>query len=296
MPNRTTDSETGIDRRTVLKSTAIATGVGLVGVSGFTGAAAAKGHKGVGKVECGCGTLLAKYEWKDGEFVFDKGRDSLGINGDEFEFTNIETNEDGEPLAFEWESYSYDEVDPRNGTVPGHIYDVSCLTVKAGQDVETVEDLNWASSGEYERDDKYAISNVQFCIECAFWQVDLGEGEVPEFYTEDPETSESYHPPALIAYGTNGRGSQECDDVATGTSRGLANVDFGGFNYDLDDLSWMSATFTVTGDEPQELHLVASEMPGPFERDEIAWGPRYDLVHDTFAPGEHTITIDLPTV
>lgn len=302
MPNKTIDSGIDIDRRRVLKSTAIATGAGLVGVSGFTGAAGARGNKGGGKVECGCGSLLAKYEW-DGDsasFVFEKGRESLGINGDEFDISVTETNEDGEPLAFDFASPEYG-ANPRLDKDTIRPYEASCLTVKAGQGVDTKDFEGYVSEGSYRVPDKYAISNIQFCIQNAFWQIDMGVGDAPDWETESWDTAEVYNVPGEIMLMS---GQTVGDDPSNIADEFLADHRLGGFafkspavtyNRNTDGLA-TSATVQFKLNQTERLHLGSWETPGPWSVHDVPWSKKYDYVEKEFGPGDHTITVNLPTL
>lgn len=281
----------GIDRRTVLKGTAAATGAGVVGLSGFTGTVGAKGHKG-GSEPCeGCGGLLAKYEWDEeaGEFDFEKGRDSLAIDKDDFTFSNMDwKEEDNEILGFDWSS-EYG------------IYDATCLTVKTGAGTFQ-KDGTWRNSGsfdvtEYDDEPPYqAVSYVALCIECAFWQVDFGTGTVPTLYTEGEEPRDTYgnsDERTLLAAATRGRYGRGCDYVETKTWDANPNVVVDDFEVNPGD----QATVTFTVKETEHVHFGTWEMPGPFDKNEIPWGPRYDLIdEESLGPGSYNWTIDLPSV
>jgi len=54
-----------------------------------------------------------------------------------------------------------------------------------------------------------------------------------------------------------------------------------------------SVTFEVTQNEPLEVHLGSWERPGPWLKEDIPWGPRYDMANESFEAGEHTISVSL---
>lgn len=289
----------GKTRRSVLKGVGAAGGVAMLGT---TPAIADEGNEG-GNDPCeGCGTLLTKYEWEDGEFVWEKGRDSLGIDGDEFDLSITDTNDDGEPLCFE-----FDSIDNRGGV---GIYEGTCLTVKAGQGEEQVDLGGWTSDYEYCVPDKYAISNFALCIDEAMWQMDFGTGDPPLLNTEDPATREGYGENSgrdLIRAAVHGPPNRDENFSFTNDVDGvdvissafeLSDEDGNSVTNDppSSDATEAELTFEVTASEALELHLGVWEMPGPYDKDDIPWGPRYDLVHDTFDPGEHTIAVDVPSV
>lgn len=274
-----------IRRRTALQSIGAGIGIATLG----TGLAGAGGHSGGGNNPCeGCGTLLTKYEFDEdaGEFVFEKGRDNLGIDGDEFEFSITETNEDGEPLCIEVDSVSA-------GGVSGGIYDFSCATVKSGQDTDRPVEGTWATEFDHCQD-KYAISNFALCIEEAFMQIDMGTGLTPpNWFTEDWSTATLYDPSGFI-----GAATSDLSGVATnGPKRYVENAgasEFWQFNGD----DTVTVEFNVLGDEPMDLHIVSTEMPGPWRWDDIPWSKPIDLANGTFDPDDnpHSMTVDVPTV
>lgn len=232
-------------------------------------------------------TLLAKYNLGEGgEFVFEKGRDGLGIDGTELTFSNLETktSEPGEVLGFDWES---------------DVYDVHSVGVKFGNNV-----TRWTTDGEqttgsvdirerYEGDPVPAISNVIFCIE-VHWQVDFGLGPL-------------LTPPA---YKSNGRADDllmaalgqdpESDDYRRNPS--ISRLDGKPVTVlgdpDQFDISGdtVSVMFSVTGSEPLELHLASFETPGPFEYEETSSQVLFDSREVTLEPGVHQLEISLPTV
>lgn len=280
-----------ITRRSTLQS--IAAGTALIGGLG-TGVGAAGESSKVDPCE-DCGSLLTKYEWEDGGFVWEKGRDSLNIDGDDFEITVTETNEEGEPLAFEWAS-----VDPLDS---GGLYDATCLTVKTGEGVFKV-DCGWRTSGSfdarnYDDDDPVqAISNLALCIRCAFWQVDFGVGPVPELYTDGEYPRDEYNDGErwLLAAQTHGRGTGECSDLSKWTvNEDNSDAVVVGDRIQInDDLSEATIAFEVL--EREHVHFGAWEMPGPFDKSEMEFGPRYDLIEvEDLEPGDYEWTIALPT-
>lgn len=260
-----------------------------MGVSGFSGAAGAKGHKG-GNDPCGeCGELLTKYEYDEdaGEFVWEKGRDTLGINGDEFDITVTKTNEDGEPLCIEVKSIEHRDVGEP-------IYDFSCSTVKSGQDIDQ-EEYEWASSFTHCQE-KYAISNFTLCISEVYWQWDWGTGPVVDLHTEDPDdrtwyqanSNDDRHLLAAMQGGGDVEGNTSFTDLA-----GLVeNV-----TYTAVDESTLEIEFDVVGDESLDLHLYSQEWPGPSgDNWEIPWGPLYDINEGTFEGTENSISVNIPTL
>lgn len=289
-PNETGDW--GIDRRTVLKGAATGTGIGVAGLSGFSGTVGAKGRgKGASEPCDGCGGLLAKYEWEDGEFMFEKGRESLAIEGSDFDLTVTKWNDDGEPLAFDWSS-------------DDGIYDATCLTVKTGEDTFKQEG-DWRTSGSFdaaewdEEGPVQAISYVALCIECAFWQVDFGVGTVPELYTEGEYPRDTYGDDErdLLAAQTHGRGTGECGDLSKWTVNNgkSAKVEVKDRIDISSDLSEATIKFEVL--ETEHVHFGVWEMPGPFDKAEIPWGPRYALINEPeLEPGDYEWTVELPTV
>jgi hypothetical protein len=189
-------------RRSVLRAIG-AGGVGSVGLAGaVSGRSDGKGGpNGKGKPGsksssrtrhngCPCPdgqTLLAKYEVQDGEFVFEKGRETLGVDGDQFTFSEVVTKngEDDEIVGFDWDSGSLC---------------VTSVTVKYGPETETVDVCEDATD---ECDviqnegcagstcgsvavEEYAVSYVAFCTR-VLWQLDLVTGSVespPEYACE----------------------------------------------------------------------------------------------------------------
>ncbi|MFB6197451.1 MAG: SdrD B-like domain-containing protein, partial [Halobacteriaceae archaeon] len=205
----------------------------------------------------GCVDLLTKYEWDEdaSEFVWEKGRSSLGIDGDQFNITVTDTNDDGEPLGFE-----FDSIDNANGD---GIYEATQLQVKAGTDT-VIKQYDWASTGTYHVDGEPAISNFTLCINDAMWQLDFGTDDAPNLNTEDPATREGYGGGRELiraaVYGPPNR---------TGNfsySQSVSGVEVLDTEFDLEDGSGSDVpigsgdavtaklTFEVTADEPLKLH------------------------------------------
>lgn len=303
-------------RRTVLKGVGAA---GLVGAAGVSPAVADKG----GNDPCeGCGTLLTKYEFDEdaGEFVWEKGHDGLNINGDEFDITITEWNEDGEPLCIEVESITQmdgPKMDPDKG-----IYEFSCSTVKSGQETDTA-DYDWASGFEHCQD-KYAISNFALCINDRFWQADFGTGPAPTLYTESSERDgygedldgDGENERELIMAGVYGppnrvgNPSYLNDDNIDGVNvlpgaNGKKDFDLydadGNLvsNGDMGEAVEAEVQFEITSDDPVQLHIGVWEMPGPYDKGDIPWAPLHDKVEQTYDPGDYpngqvTERVELP--
>jgi hypothetical protein len=279
-----------INRRTVLRGAATGTGIGVVGLSGFSGTVGANGRGKAASEPCDdCGALLAKYEWDDGEFVFEKGRESLDIDGSDFDLTVTDANDDGEPLAFDWSS-------------DDGIYDATCLTVKTGEDTFKQEG-DWRTSGSFhateydENSPVQAISYVALCIECAFWQVDFGTGTVPTLYTEGEEQRDTYgnsDERTLLAAATHGRYGGGCGSVNKTMWEGRKpHVVISSFEVTPGDQA--TVEFEVT--ETEHVHFGVWEMPGPFDKSEIPWGVRYDLINEeSLEPGTYSWNLSLPSV
>lgn len=282
-----------LTRRGALKAAATI-GITSTAIGLAAGRGAPQGIVG-GQDPCeGCGALLTKYEWEDGEFVWEKGRDSLGINGDEFDITVTEYNEDGEPLCIEVDSI----VHPKDNEP---IYDFSCSTVKSGQDIDKVN-YDWASGFEHCQE-KYAISNFALCINEVFWQWDWGTGPAVDLNTEDPNDKTWYQannndPRHLLAARQDGgdvKGAASFESIPTdgnGNPTLVENV-----TYRAVDGSTLAIDFDVVGSDQLDLHLTSQELPGPAgDNWEIPWGPMYDIVEGTYSGTGNTMTVDIPTL
>lgn len=243
---------------------------------------------GSAKNECPEGTtLLAKYEVDDsGKVVFEKGRDSLNIDGSEIRFSNIVYKEDGEIVSFDWDSGPYD---------------VHTVSVKAGQNIW--QDEVKGTSGrfdlrEFDTDGPVqAVSNVIFCIEVC-WQLDFGRGDIPI-------------PPNYSPNRTNDLFlSASCERVDVDripNNPGLNRIDpddpvvvkpvDGEVKFDLSTPGTATIYFEVKEGEMPDLHLACFEIPGPFIRDEVGAQVLFDSIEkDNVAPGHYEWTVDLPTL
>lgn len=280
-----TDNERnrGIHRRTIMRS-AIA-GAGLAGISGLS--SATPGHGGYDPCE-GCGSLLTKYEWADPdedgeyEFVFEKGRDNLDINGDEFDLT-VTTDDEGEPTKVKVESI----LGPCSGDP---IYHFDCGTVKAGPEARSLDTDAGTHVTTIEADDKYAISNFALCISEVHWQWDLGTGPAVDFYDEGCRSDVYDDEELLASYNRSGYD----DQGATDRSGNYPNVTFKEAVYS-DGPKAVTVWFEVQN-EDEELHLVSQELPDDSRLDTIPFGPMYDTVDDVFGVGEHSMTVELPSL
>ena len=291
----TEENDTGWKRRTVLKV------AGAGAALPFAGAASAKGHgqgKGRGRdkekgrqsgnpnCECADGaTLLAKYAVKGGSFVFEKGRDSLNIDGSEVTFSDIETKENGEILSFDWDS---------------GIYDVTSVCAKAGPNTYSFEpDSDTGTSGSVdvcenqERDQCHAVSSVVFCKDI-YWQVDFGRGptESPPSYDDEGEEDAVYmaatsHPDFENPGSRGGAGNENLENFSERFTLSPENGP---------DAESASVTFELVEDFPYDgVHLAAWEMPGPYKKEEDERQVQFDdATSDT--TGESTsLTVALPT-
>lgn len=299
-----------ISRRTWLRTLSIATAGLALGGSGVAAATPGNGNgnrngneDGTGngdnvKNECPEGTtLLAKYEFDDdtGELVFEKGRESLNIDGSEITFSNIVTKDGNEIVAFDWDSGPYD---------------VAYVGVKAGQNVWKQE-VN-ATSGTFdlrtfdEEGPVQAVSNIIFCIEIC-WQVDFGRGDVllPPDYAEEGRKADLLLAATCDRIGDDGNPTglrngelnrlYLSENALPGKTEPIFTVENEQFN--LETPGKASITFTINGDEPQDLHLACFEIPGPYQRGEVGAQVLFDSIEmDDVAPGPYTWTVDLPTL
>lgn len=282
-----------ISRRTWLRTVGITT-AGLTLGSGIAAAKPGNRPEPQGppenvKNECPEGTtLLAKYEWDDdsGKLVFEKGRKSLNIDGSAVTFSNFVYKEEGELVAFDWDSGPYD---------------IHTVSVKAGRNVWQNEVS--ATSGTFDlRDfDKdgpvQAVSNIIFCIEIC-WQLDFGRGDVPIPPNYSPNRTQD-----LFL-------SASCERIGVDripNNPGLNRIDpddpvivkpvDGEVKFDLSTPGTATIYFEVKEGEMPDLHLACFEIPGPFIRDEVEYQALFDSIEkDNVAPGHYEWTVDLPTL
>lgn len=157
MPNRTTDSETGIDRRTILKSAGAASGAALVGVSS-SGVAAAQGGKPCHKAfECTEGDTYVKFE-----FVTETDEEGY-ITGCYFE----EETDTGLIEITDWDSKDGEECEPISVEWEVDGYVATTVMAFGGDDCDTVDDPGTAYTSALENNggNTAAISNLQFCLD-----------------------------------------------------------------------------------------------------------------------------------
>lgn len=270
-----------ISRRDVL-NTVGAVGVTSVGIMAAAGRAGPPSFGG-GNSPCEEGALLAKYEVEDGEFVFEKGRDSLNIDGDEISLSITDTKEDSEILGFHWESN------------PAGIFDVTCVRVKTGEGVyEQCGD--WRTSGDFhvqnhdDSDPLQAISWVSFCMSDVFWQVDFATDAAYPF-DDDLDWTEHYEGGPFLAAAVK----EESGIVNLKGSNFHDGVSLQGNEFDIDSGS-VTARFTV--EHEITLNLASFELPGPWKRSEIDGSSfLYQVKERTFEPGEvHELTVDIPHI
>lgn len=291
-------------RREWLRSLGLVTGTLALG-GGIVSAAPGKpddGENGNGgngppddvKNECPEGTaLLAKYEYRNGSLVFEKGRDSLDVDGSEIDITVTATNEEGEILAFEWDASFGDDGDEG--------YDVHTVSVKAGRNVYS-ESID-AVAGSFdlrERDEAgpvQALSNVIFCVE-VYWQVDFGTGDAPETpYYAPPTQSDK-----LILAATGGDDGVEIVNPSAGPRNRPPSLALDENEFDIDvDEDTATIRFSISSmmGAPLDLHLTSYETPGPyaFDDDEVERQVRFDSVEmDDLSGGDFEWTVDLPSL
>jgi len=295
------DEDGNVSRRNIIK-----TGTGLVALGAVPQVTGAKPGRGNGnngrgngngngggppadaKNTCPEGTvLLAKYEVRDGEFVFEKDSDYLEA-GDSFEFTIERTKDGGEIVAFTVED-------------PEGIYDIKELSVKTGEGVfrQTVNGTEGTfDAADYDNDGPVqAVSNVLLCAE-VLWQLDFGRGQVPE----PPRYSDGRIDDLVLAAKGNGTEDSienpitnydEADDNSSDRSRDFVNVVPEPEQFDI-GLSAGTAFIEFEDNTADRLHLASFETPGPYRAPEIESQELYDVAYFTES-GEGSLTVDLPT-
>jgi hypothetical protein len=242
------------------------------------------------KNTCPEGTaLLAKYNLDDnGEFVFETGREELGIDGTEITISNVVTkpSEPSQVVGFDWDA---------------GVYDVHSVGVKFGTEVERWSLDDPATTGTIDVRDRYqgeqpipAISNVIFCIR-VHWQVDFGIGPVlnPPRYGNGSGDSEL----VMAAFGRSPESDQYDENPAVGPYvthkpiRILGEPD----RFDLSD-GTATVRFAVIGSESVPVHLASFETPGRFKGSEIRSQVLLESAELVADPGVHELEVPLPTL
>ncbi|WP_259517645.1 hypothetical protein [Halanaeroarchaeum sp. HSR-CO] len=144
------DADSGIDRRSVLKTAALVSGMGLIGVPTVGATGGAPCFK---DFSCDEDATYVKFEFveEDGDCYFEEETDTGLI-----EITNWESKEgeDCEPISVEWET-----ADP---------YFVSKVMAFGGMDCDEVVDPGYSYDAEGGLENgggnTAAISNLQFCV------------------------------------------------------------------------------------------------------------------------------------
>lgn len=283
------------DRRTVLKTVGAGTLVSLL--SGVASASEAC-------PECPDGTaLLAKYEWDGESWV----AEDVGACPDAItDITNVETDDDGDPLKVDYSSKIY----------------VHSVLVKAGPECELDEEggTNDKKDGSFEGtvpspNDK-AISHINFCAPVCF-QTDFVEGDPIVDFDEEGnygsdrliaarwgETTDEHDP--VTVNNTDKEGSYTTDDGCDLT------LQTDGIEFNSDGTASVTFTLDTVDTDGCELSLVSYVATCPPEFDERTDGlqvlfdadPDYadsyldtETVDNTFdETGDVTLTVELPGV
>lgn len=231
-------------------------------------------------------TLLAKYNRDEtGAFVFETGREELGIDGSEITFSDVQTkpSEPAEVVGFDWNS---------------GVYDVHSVGVKFGNNVERWT-VSGGTTGTVDVRDRYegyssvpAISNVIFCIE-VHWQVDFGLGPIsnPPTYSGQEESTLLMTALGQSPKDMGYRYNPSFEPRTDGTPIHILGPD----EFDLSN-GTATVTFAVTGSESVTVHLTSFETPGPFEPDEIPSQVLLDSMVVTADPGFNQLTVDVPSL
>lgn len=160
----------GVDRRTMLHVMA-ATGVGLTGLSGFSGAALAKGGQARGN---GGGPCHKSFGCSGDEYVKLEFVEYWNDELEEYVCYFDEETETGLVEITDWESKSGEGCEPISVTWDADGYDVSSVMAFGGLDCETIVDPDgeYVSGLETASGQQAAISNLQFCL--------VEEGPLPQ--------------------------------------------------------------------------------------------------------------------
>lgn len=304
------NSEPIVNRRSVLKTIGVtALGSGGVGLSsakgsGGNGGSLPNGNGPPGKSceDCPDGTdeLFAKYEFEDGEFVFEKGDDVVDITYEYDDDTYNKDGEKGEPNFIEFEA---------DGYVIQHV------CVYGGRDTEEGSDdgglTEFSSNLENPGGQEAAISNVVFCgieePDPVYWQVDFGLGSEPP---EPPFYSEKEEEFVMAAVGNSDRVSFNPSCFVENEDVDVVDEEFE-FD-DEDDPTKVKVTFDVDvgSGEERDLHLAVFTRPpndlSEFEEDgnclldeedEELGIDEQELIEvdsGSFGPGKDSLEIDLP--
>lgn len=234
-------------------------------------------------------TLLAKYYPDDsGEFVFETGREELGIDGTEITISNVVTkpSEPSQVVAFDWDA---------------GVYDVHSVGVKFGDEVERWSSDGGSTTGTIDVREAYqgdqpvpAISNVIFCIQ-VHWQVDFGVGPVlaPPNYDSDSQGSEL----VMAAIGCDPEDEQYGENPTFGPSVVGKSLHILGETdeFDIDD-GTATVRFAVVGSESITVHLASFETPGRFKQSEIGSQVLLESKEIVADPGFHELEVPLPTL
>jgi hypothetical protein len=294
----------------LLVATPAAAAVGVLpGADGITNSLTPPGQSQ--QPSCPDGTtLLVKFDYDEGEdrFVVEEGG-HMGVN------VTITERKDGEPdpLAVEWNSTTpIDAVVVKNGTENGTFYFDGATggTVDVGDDGSETK----------------AISNLQFCVgddetttteqtttdttteqtttdtttepvtieQDRYYQVDLVVGEPLDQVGPEGE-GEFYGDQQRLVYAVHGSSETPITLVGDGGPRSITDDLAACVQYESASVEngQMTVTFTVAEGCEQTISLAAHEKPGPgFDREMTQ--PLYDSATETFGPGTHTLTVDLP--
>ena len=238
--------------------------------------------------------LLAKYEIRDGSFVYEKDSNFLST-GDAFNLTAEATKDGGEVLAFSFNDPSKD-YDVREISVKtGDGIFKKTLTGNAGDKGGDADDGTFMGSfnaRNYDRSDPVqAVSNVLLCSK-VFWQVDFGIGPVPSTADYDDQPDSTLLRAALGD--STDRQESITDDGELEDKNSYKGVSIPSTS--KFSVNWSTGTVELgfKNMEKRQVHLVSFERPGPFGGDsEFDAQERFDAVTTTDASG--TLTVDIPT-